>query len=366
MLSINAADLHTMQSTTKKKAKSKASKQNQKKIAQYSTKIETAWKKTLKDIFTVGDLLQKARNELGKDYWVLVNSLSFKERTAERLRRVAENKRLRNPEIQHLLPASWGTLYELTQLSEKEFTQMVDEKKLKPSLTRSEVNEIKDTYRSQDLPAPVPCTKPERKERIITKDYKPALIIEVPDELDDTRALLDLQFIYTLCNDLFPNSPGKSKLRVSLCNAGKLSKEDEKRFATYSRIFAIARKVENWERNRSGKPSMTDPEIVHSLLGAPTDYPEKENAFLLEKIVLAYARRHGLDCITEDALRSVTDNINERGSKFTELVAQLDSAVCALISGKSSNGATTQILETSTEIEGHTNLQGLGLNTNRQ
>ena len=53
------------------------------------------------------------------------HDLPFKERTAERLMAIARDPRIKATHVS-LLPASWGTLYEITRLTDKQFKLATD------------------------------------------------------------------------------------------------------------------------------------------------------------------------------------------------------------------------------------------------
>ena len=74
------------------------------------------------------------------DFGEMVNTrLPFSASTAQRLMAIAADPKISNPaHVQHL-PNSWGTLYALTRLDEKEFGAAIEAKLIRPDMDRSDV-----------------------------------------------------------------------------------------------------------------------------------------------------------------------------------------------------------------------------------
>ena len=59
---------------------------------------------------------------------MIESALPFSANTAQRLMAVASDSRLSNPAHGQHLPASWRTLYEITKLSDEEFTDAIEKR----------------------------------------------------------------------------------------------------------------------------------------------------------------------------------------------------------------------------------------------
>jgi Protein of unknown function (DUF3102) len=91
--------------------------------AAWAVRIESAWRGAVEGVLETGRLLTEAKAALphGAFTAMIETDLPFKPSTAQRLMRIAADERLSNPaHVQHL-PPHWGTLYELTKLSNEQF-----------------------------------------------------------------------------------------------------------------------------------------------------------------------------------------------------------------------------------------------------
>jgi hypothetical protein len=107
----------------------------------WAGKIRVAWQKSVAAIFEVGDLLNAAKKTVprGQFTTMIESKLPFGERTAQMLMGVADDPRLRNPKQISLLPPSWGTLYALSQLTDKQFKAALIQGMIKPDMSRADV-----------------------------------------------------------------------------------------------------------------------------------------------------------------------------------------------------------------------------------
>lgn len=109
---------------------------------EWAARISTAWNKSVQAIFEVGEHLMAAKRELPHgEYEAMVESdLPFGPRSAQRLVSIAKDERLSDPTHVSVLPSAWGTLYELTQLSDKQFTEGVDRGIIHSDMERKDLN----------------------------------------------------------------------------------------------------------------------------------------------------------------------------------------------------------------------------------
>jgi hypothetical protein len=78
----------------------------------------------------------------------------FSERTAERLVAIAGNVVLSNPTHVSDLPASWGTLYELTKLDDEQIIAGMKAGEINPEMTRAQASSLRsDPVEKPALPA---------------------------------------------------------------------------------------------------------------------------------------------------------------------------------------------------------------------
>ena len=85
---------------------------------QWAKQIGESWQKSVESIIETGDLLIQAKEDLVHGEWqaMIETDLPFEASTARKLKIIAENPIIGKRAHVHVLPASWGTLYELTKL----------------------------------------------------------------------------------------------------------------------------------------------------------------------------------------------------------------------------------------------------------
>ena len=95
--------------------------------AQWAADICNIHKQTIEGIFKMGDMLIAAKDELphGEFTAMIDGDLPFDASTAQRLMKIALDPRLRKAARVQVLPMAWGTLYEMTKLSDTRFEQAV-------------------------------------------------------------------------------------------------------------------------------------------------------------------------------------------------------------------------------------------------
>lgn len=105
-------------------------------------RISACWRASVEAILEVGRLLAAAKEALphGTFGTMIAADLPFTASTAQRLMAIAADPKLSNAaHVQHL-PPSWGTLYELTKLSEEQFVAAVEAGKIRPDMERREIS----------------------------------------------------------------------------------------------------------------------------------------------------------------------------------------------------------------------------------
>ncbi len=97
-------------------------------------RIKAAWQVSVNSIIEVGRLVCEALQEVTQQELAL--RLGFSQNTVSNLKRIGADKRLADYQQIHKLPASWGTLYELTKL-EDEWWEEID---IRPDMRRKEIS----------------------------------------------------------------------------------------------------------------------------------------------------------------------------------------------------------------------------------
>lgn len=107
-------------------------------VETWTTRIAASWRQGFLAILEVGKLLGRAKSELPHGEWETMckEKLPFSHSTAQRLMAIADDARISNPaHVQHL-PPHWGTLYELTKLSDEEFEKGIQAGAIRPDMER--------------------------------------------------------------------------------------------------------------------------------------------------------------------------------------------------------------------------------------
>jgi hypothetical protein len=107
----------------------------------WAGRIATAWRGAVVGVLETGKLLAEAKAAMPRGAFtaMIENDLPFKPSTAQRLMKIAADERLANPaHVQHL-PPHWGTLYELTKLSDQVFDAKLKSGEIHPEMERRDV-----------------------------------------------------------------------------------------------------------------------------------------------------------------------------------------------------------------------------------
>jgi hypothetical protein len=104
----------------------------------WAARITACWRASVEAIIEVGRLLIAAKDALPHGEFGKME-LPFSASTADRLMAIARDRKISNPAHVQYLPASWGTLYELTQLDEDEFKARIADGTIRADMERKEV-----------------------------------------------------------------------------------------------------------------------------------------------------------------------------------------------------------------------------------
>lgn len=144
-------------------------------VSDWAQRITECWRASVQAILEVGRLLAAAKDELphGEFGKMIESELPFSASTANRLMKISADPKLSNPaHVQHL-PASWGTLYELTKLDDEQFEEAIEREVIRPDMERREITQTiklaKRTEREQTLAAKQTAL-PTKKYGVIVAD----------------------------------------------------------------------------------------------------------------------------------------------------------------------------------------------------
>ncbi len=279
------------------------------KIEKYVSQIKPAWNRLLASIFEVGDLLADAKDNLdGKEYKELLTRLGFGTRTEERLIAIARDSRLRAKRIQAKLPACWTTLYVLSEFNDQQWRSLQDSNKLTPKLTRAAAENFKKGIpnkpsTSKSLPVTV---SPEVQKS--GANGNTAFHIFYPNGFNDKKGRLDARFLRDVLLRIFQNAYGNDKPSVEDGNNIRLSPVGTANYNYLAQLIEQIKKVENTNRRKLGDALLNDFEQTLSLLGVDPDSTKSGGFCLMEKIILAYAKRQGISGLKIDWFKARRDS----------------------------------------------------------
>jgi N6-adenosine-specific RNA methylase IME4 len=112
---------------------------------QWAKTIAEHWRGGVESIIATGAALVKAKAELdhGEFLKMIKADLPFKRTTAHMLMAIATDDRLANVQRIEHLPLSWGTLYDLTKLTDEKLEEAFASRAIHPEMERSEVVALK-------------------------------------------------------------------------------------------------------------------------------------------------------------------------------------------------------------------------------
>ncbi len=130
---------------------------NTENINHHATKISECWQKSVAGIIETGRLLSQARDEASPhrlrhgEYLKMIEKLPFGARTAQKLVKIAEHPVLSNASFITHLPASWGTLYAITELPDEAIEGLIADGSIHAGMERDDVDEIKTRLAREDV-----------------------------------------------------------------------------------------------------------------------------------------------------------------------------------------------------------------------
>lgn len=107
--------------------------------AEWAAKITASWRESVGAILNVGKLLSESKDALGLKSWEKMcnDDLPFSSGTAYRLIAISTDPRI----LAHVpkLPPHWGTMHELTKLTDEQFDDMLSDGTINPEMDRRDV-----------------------------------------------------------------------------------------------------------------------------------------------------------------------------------------------------------------------------------
>jgi hypothetical protein len=106
----------------------------------WAAQISVAWAKPVTAIVETGRLLIEAKKHLSRGEWLpmVKKQLPFSAATAEQLIAIAQHPVLSKSEHVQNLPPSWGTLYQLSRLSDREVEAGIASGAIHPGMQRKD------------------------------------------------------------------------------------------------------------------------------------------------------------------------------------------------------------------------------------
>jgi hypothetical protein len=135
---------------------------------EWAKRINSAWGEQLSAIFETGNLLEASKAQMKHGAWgaMCKEDLPFTRQTAFRLITIAADERLRDvTHVQHL-PAMWGTLFELTKLTDEQFEAGIASGAIHPKMKRNDVNALRGVEPKQRAGPPGPDYIPSAQDPI--------------------------------------------------------------------------------------------------------------------------------------------------------------------------------------------------------
>jgi hypothetical protein len=114
--------------------------------------ISDEWRKLVPGIINIGRLLIEAQKKVGHGHWMkFVEKLPFKDRTADRLMKIARHPVLSNSTHVSNLPPSWGTLHRLTELPDRVLKEALADGRINCDMQRKDADRLIEQVRAGGL-----------------------------------------------------------------------------------------------------------------------------------------------------------------------------------------------------------------------
>jgi hypothetical protein len=163
---------------------------SERELAEWRTRIESAWQKSVQSVIEVGTLVKQAKQQLGVSYSLLETELPFSSTVAAFLIKIAENPVLSNPSYHSRLPNGYNTLYYLASVDEKQLVKQIENGEITPNFTLASAKSLREA-----LPKKTTSKIAVTKKAKITTYELGSISIAAPDNVDqfqvDLKKILD-------------------------------------------------------------------------------------------------------------------------------------------------------------------------------
>jgi hypothetical protein len=159
---------------------------SEKELAEWRSRIESAWQKSVQSVIEVGNLVKQAKEQLGVSYSLLEAELPFSSTVAAFLIKIAENPVLSNPSYHSRLPNGYNTLYYLASVDEKQLVQQIESGEITPNFTLASAKLLREALPKKTTSTKVAVKKP----KTVTYDVG-SISIAAPNNTDQFQ--IDLE-----------------------------------------------------------------------------------------------------------------------------------------------------------------------------
>lgn len=237
----------------------------------------------MKAILEVGRLLAEAKEALphGAFGRMIDTDLPFTARTAQMLMAIGADPRITNAKYVSHLPASWGTLYELTKLDDKTFDEKLADGTIRPDMMRRDIiaEEVAVESRDAQLPANDRVVAPRRVEPKDSRDYAPTPPWATRALMEIVLPTLTVQPIASVLGSMWEPAAGEGHISGVLEEYGQTIASDIADYGSAGRMAPAWWRVLNF---------LDDKETVPAADWIITNPPfNKAEEFALRAIALA-------------------------------------------------------------------------------
>ena len=160
---------------------------SEKELAEWRTRIESAWQKSVQSVIEVGNLVKQAKEQLGVSYSLLEAELPFSSTVAAFLIKIAENPVLSNPSYHSRLPNGYNTLYYLASVDEKQLVQQIESGEITPNFTLASAKLLREALPKKASSSTKATAK---KPKTVTYDVG-SICIAAPNNTDQFQVDLE-------------------------------------------------------------------------------------------------------------------------------------------------------------------------------
>ena len=141
--------------------------------AEWAERITADWRQTLMGIFATGRDLILAKGQLEHGEWLkmIEEDLPFGPRTAQMVMKIASDPRLQNTKYISHLPPAWGTLHQLTRLSDDDFDAAIVDGTICPDMKQKAISaRLRSLSKQEDEERVLSLVPAEGKHRALVID----------------------------------------------------------------------------------------------------------------------------------------------------------------------------------------------------